>query len=146
MKKIVINRCFGGFSLSAKALKRYCDLQNKPCYFFTLSFANGYQPIEIGNEDKLFYAFSIKNPIHYTPKEWIELPKEEKEAFNNSHIYCREIKRDDPYLIKVVEELGEESFGLCAELKIVEIPDDVDWEISEYDGMEHISEKHRTWE
>ena len=27
----------------------------------------------------------------------------------------------------------------------VEIPDDVEWQIEEYDGTEHISEKHRTW-
>jgi len=30
-------------------------------------------------------------------------------------------------------------------LKIVEIPDDVDWEINEDDGSEWIAEKHRTW-
>ncbi len=30
-------------------------------------------------------------------------------------------------------------------MQIVEIPDDVDWEVMEYDGMEHIAEKHRTW-
>jgi hypothetical protein len=48
-------------------------------------------------------------------------------------------------LVKVVEDLGIESFGFAANLKIVEIPDDVDWEVMEYDGMEHIAEKHRTW-
>jgi hypothetical protein len=28
---------------------------------------------------------------------------------------------------------------------VVEIPDGTDYEISEYDGNEHIAEKHRTW-
>jgi hypothetical protein len=28
---------------------------------------------------------------------------------------------------------------------VVEIPDDVNWQVEEYDGMEHIAEKHRTW-
>jgi hypothetical protein len=32
-----------------------------------------------------------------------------------------------------------------AELEVVEIPDDVEWIIVDYDGMEHIAEKHRTW-
>ena len=32
--KIAINRCYGGFSLSANAVKRYLELQNKPCYFY----------------------------------------------------------------------------------------------------------------
>jgi len=30
-------------------------------------------------------------------------------------------------------------------LKIVDIPDGVEWEIEEYDGMEWVAEKHRTW-
>ncbi|MGZ8405861.1 MAG: hypothetical protein ACXW38_09290 [Nitrospira sp.] len=39
------------------------------------------------------------------------------------------IPRDDERLVRVVEELGEEANGHCAELKIVEIPDDVAWEM-----------------
>ena len=35
--------------------------------------------------------------------------------------------------------------GKHATLKIVKIPDGVEWEIEEYDGREWISEKHRTW-
>jgi len=27
----------------------------------------------------------------------------------------------------------------------VEVPDDVDWYVEEYDGLEHIAERHRTW-
>ena len=56
-----------------------------------------------------------------------------------------EIARDDPMLVQVVEEMGNKSFGQCAELKVVEIPDGVAWEIAEYDGNEHIAESHRTW-
>lgn len=60
--------------------------------------------------------------------------------------YLRRIDRDDPDLIEVVEELGvEEASGKLAELKIVEVPDDVDWEVKEYDGKEWVAEKHRTW-
>ena len=55
------------------------------------------------------------------------------------------IPRDDPILIQVVEELGEASWGSAAELKIVDIPDDVEWEIEDYDGQEWVSEVHRTW-
>lgn len=53
--------------------------------------------------------------------------------------------REDPVLIEIVRELGEAANGACAELKIVEIPYDVDYEIAEYDGVEHIAEKHRKW-
>ena len=53
--------------------------------------------------------------------------------------------RIDPILIQIVEEMGEEASGQYSNLKVVEIPDDVDWEIKDYDGVEWIAEKHRTW-
>jgi len=57
----------------------------------------------------------------------------------------REIQRDDPKLVRVVEALGKQANGLYSELKVIQIPDDVDWEIKEYDGNEYVAEKHRTW-
>ena len=55
------------------------------------------------------------------------------------------IARDDVYLVQVVEEMGEKSWGHYAELKIVEVPDEVDWVIEQYDGREWVAEVHRTW-
>ncbi len=57
----------------------------------------------------------------------------------------RDIPRDDPYLVKVVKELGMGANGAHSNLKIVEIPGDVDWLVQEYDGAEWVAEKHRTW-
>ena len=59
--------------------------------------------------------------------------------------YGREVARDDPYLVKVVKELGTTAGGPHANLKIVEIPGDVSWHIAEYDGVEWVAEDHRTW-
>jgi len=57
-----------------------------------------------------------------------------------------DVKRDDPMLIQVVEELGaSKASGKYASLKIVDIPDYVRWEIVEYDGSEHIAEEHQKW-
>ena len=56
-----------------------------------------------------------------------------------------DIPRDDSDLIDIVETMGEESFGNFASLRIVEIPDDVNWFIQEHDGREWIAERHRTW-
>ena len=56
-----------------------------------------------------------------------------------------DLERSDPILVQVVEELGEASFGDYSELRIVEVPDDIEYSIKEYDGLEHIAESHRTW-
>ena len=57
----------------------------------------------------------------------------------------REIERSDLALVRVVQELGEKSNGFCASLKLVDIPNNVEWQIEEYDGAEWVAEKHRTW-
>ena len=53
--------------------------------------------------------------------------------------------RVDKDLIEVIESLGNKADGFCANLKVVEIPDGIDWEIDEYDGLEKINEAHRSW-
>lgn len=85
--------------------------------------------------------------MHYSTKPLIKesTTTEDAEYEKNSYFWDRSIDRDDKALVQVVEEKGKEAFGKHAELKIVQIPDDVDWEISEYDGSEHIVEVHRTW-
>lgn len=59
--------------------------------------------------------------------------------------YYYDIPRDCPVLVSMVEEQGEAMNSNYSLLKIVEIPDDVIWYIAEYDGMEHVAERHRTW-
>jgi hypothetical protein len=60
-------------------------------------------------------------------------------------IYNWEIERNDPVLVQVVEELGEEADGDYGQLKVVDIPEDVQWDINDYDGKEWVAEVHRTW-
>lgn len=93
-KKVVINRCFGGFSLS-KAAYDYLGL------------------------DWDGYGFA----------------------------YREEECRTAPELVRCVEELGSSvASGELAQLKVVEIPYDVQWYIEEYDGVEWITELHRVWD
>ena len=54
--------------------------------------------------------------------------------------------RSNPALVKCVETLGNKASGELSSLKVVEIPDDVEWEIDEYDGVEWATEKHRNCE
>ena len=55
--------------------------------------------------------------------------------------YGEGINRDDPNLVAAVEALGPEATNL----RIIEVPAGIDWEIQEYDGSEWVAEKHRTW-
>lgn len=52
-----------------------------------------------------------------------------------------DIERNDPVLIQVVEELGTKANGPYANLHIVDIPDDLDWEIEDHMGIERIRQK-----
>lgn len=95
VRKLVINRCFGGFSLSDQAWAEWCRR-----------------------------------------KGWNS---------DDENLHDRMIERDCPILVEIVEEMGERANGDFADLKIVEIPADVFWELGEYDGQEWIAEQHRTW-
>jgi hypothetical protein len=53
--------------------------------------------------------------------------------------------RENPRLIEVVEVLGNKANGRSANLIVVEVPDDAEWYIDEYDGYETIREEHRIW-
>lgn len=90
--KVVINHCFGGFSLSEAAYK------------------------ELG------------------------IPWD-----GYGYLTGLDIPREDPRLVACVEKLGAKANGQHAQLSVVEIPDDVEWFIDDYDGNEIIHEQHRTW-
>ena len=100
--KIVINACFGGFSVSESVFK-----------------ALGVEYSGNGRLDN--YFFNIKS--------------------SNDEAY-----RSCERLIMATEVAGEGASGRHANLKIVEIPDGIDWYIHEYNGMESVHEAHRYWD
>lgn len=53
--------------------------------------------------------------------------------------------RNDPVLVSMVLGDPDRYNGSFAKLRVVEIPDDVDWEIVNHDGIEWVAEKHRKW-
>jgi hypothetical protein len=64
---------------------------------------------------------------------------------DGTSFHRQDVDRDDPHLVQVVETLGPDCGGWVSSLKVVEIPDDVKWQIEEYDGSEWVAECHRTW-
>lgn len=143
MKKIAINVCYGGFSLSPKAVKRLAELQGRECYFFENDL-----PVDFPENDLFWFAYdlpNLPNSVGYS-----ELSAENKQKWNEEYSkHCIDIRpnnREDPLLIQVIEELKEEANGgVAAKIKIVEIPDDIEYEINKYDGYEYVAEKHRKW-
>jgi hypothetical protein len=140
--KIVINTCFGGYGLSHEAVMRYFEIKGITVY--------PEKNNRFGWEHWTYWTTKPEDRLESKEGEaFYEMSIEERQAHNKMHseqtIYEREIARDDPALVQAVEELGAKANGQCAELKIVNIPDNVMWHIHEYDGMEHVAEDHRTW-
>lgn len=119
--KIAINKCFGGFGLSDAVHKKL---------------------IELGVP-------------HY--KNWDEIPKNDEpyvvdsdSPSNTFGSYYSNFRADDkrthPLLIQAIESVGiDKASGGLAKIKIVEIPDDIEYQIDDYDGVESIHEIHRSW-
>lgn len=107
--KIVINACFGGFSITKEVA--------------------GFMS-ERGNE-------RAKRELEESKDRW----------YGYGHVDGMDgvYSREDPDLVAAVEHFKEKSGGTCAKLKVVEIPDGIEYTIEEYDGLEHIAEAHRTW-
>ncbi len=144
--KIVINRCYGGFGLSTEAIKELIKLgcpgvkkMSVKEYYggsgIDKKWKDSYEKDLAASEDggdgylvRGFFGTIIKDGYTYA-----------FENHDNKYRNC-------PILIKVVQKLGQKKVsGQFAKLEIVEIPDNVKWEISEYDGFENVDEVHRSW-
>lgn len=132
--KVVINRCFGGFELSTIAVKEYLKRKGSECFVYVDGTKNRYERIDTDTQS-IFVTYSTKDLGKTTT--WEEL----KECA----FFPRYINRSDDDLIFVVENFAKEANGQCANLKVVEIPYGIEYEISEHDGLEEIQKKHRSW-
>ena len=109
------------------------------------------------NSDFGGFGLSDEAMREYALKKGMTLVEEKQNQFHFTSFYKGEIsennlfwesdiERNDSDLVEIVERLGEKAFGKFATLKVVNIPDDVEWRIMEYDGREWVAETHRTWE
>jgi hypothetical protein len=146
--KVVINRCFGGFSLSEAAyvkliewgipVRGYIEQKQNP--------ETGLYLPEPLNEGEVIFDRELADKESNDYKGYAEARSHGSRIFGRRYweVWSRS-ERDHPLIVRVVEELGADANGDCADLEIVEVPEDVNWYIEEYDGMEHVAEQHRTW-
>lgn len=125
--KVVINKCYGGFGISDEAYDWLIQNKNWKVTDF----------LEDGHGYKDRTADLVINDDY------------KKNRFRSKYYLIRDTDensfRTNPDLIEAVETLGKKAYGQFASLAIVEIPDNVEWEIGEYDGTEWIQELHRRW-
>ena len=90
---------------------------------------------------KQFGSFSISSKAI----EFIQKKVKTKEGKNAIGCYAFDNDRSNPLLVEAVLKLKDKANGLYSELKIVEIPNDIEWNIFATNGEETIREKHRFW-
>lgn len=143
--KIVLNKCYGGYSISSKAAiwcyeQGWKELATPIKEYFT----------EKERTDPVTERFSLAHAL----RNWDLYCKGElKSSFvttftldKTAVLDTRPKDRTHPILVKCIETLGKEANGSHADLKIIEIPDDVKgWHIEEYDGIESVHEDHTSW-
>jgi hypothetical protein len=143
--KVVLNKCYGGFGLSPLAIVHYLKLKGLPCFFYKQTkykYDGGVDLYEKSSfediKDEMFVPFTFTKDFGAAIKKW---PTKDE-----GYWYYGDLERSDPLLVQTIEEIGEkEASAKLAELKVIEIPDDVEWELDDYDGIESIHEVHRSW-
>jgi hypothetical protein len=139
MTKVVVNSCYGGFGINEAGMLRYAELKGITLYPEKNQFGS-----------MTYYTVPTEQRVQpLSSDEWLAATTEQRMANNDAYsaqtLHYSDIPRDDPVLVKVVEELGADAADQFAELRIAEVPDDVKWYIDEYDGQEWVAEVHRRW-
>lgn len=127
MTKIVINTG-QGFDLTHNAIMRYAELKGIKLTSYKYNYdTNMYEKCDDPNDlPDMFEGF-----ISYFVDTF------------SYYFSIYNIDRADPVLIQVVEELKDSEH---LELKIVDVPDDVKWEITEDEmGPEQVREISKIW-
>ena len=138
--KIVLNKCFGGFGLSHEAKMEIFKRKNIEVFPYINNFSydsddeyTRHTGQKLGSMDFIYY-FKKDPKIDKVTGIYSEIDRLYGIADDSS--FSSDSNRGDKDLVAVVEKLGSEASGPYASLKVVDIPDGAEWEISDYDGVE----------
>lgn len=133
--KVILNKCFGGFSPSHEAYELYAKKKGLKLFTYELT------------PDLDYKRADTKNGIFvtYTTKDYGDNPTRNDFDWKNDLLYLNGDNREDPVLIEVIEELGERASSYVSDLRVVDIPDGMDYVIDEYDGIETLHARVQEW-
>ena len=138
MKKVILNKCFGGFGVSKEAYELYAKKKGLKLFCYEYDIKNIVNTIyKYAREDNLLNCYFTKDF-----GDNVQITNEDYEKYN---LFLDEGHREDSTLIEVIEELGEKANGKYSQLEIVEIPDDLDYIIDYYDGIETLHQRVEKW-
>jgi hypothetical protein len=113
VRKVVINSCHGGFGLSHEGILAYLDKCGTPVWTEANAKFGGLIPFT-------YYLVPPEEQIKGDPDNWHDMTLAERQAHNTAYsrtvFHDRDLARDDPYLVQVVEELGGRANGRHAVL------------------------------
>jgi len=138
MKKIILNKCYGGFDVSDEAYRLYAKRKGLELFCYKPDFSQkSMKYIKIDTASNIFDFYVTKDLGESTTSKVI----------NDYHLMLEHGHRDDETLIDIVEELGEKASGPYGKLVVVEVPDDVaeDYIIDNYDGIETLHKRVQVW-
>ena len=129
--KVILNKCYGGFGLSDAAYQAYAKKRGLQLFTYDINCN------KVSSKDNFWVTYFTKDFGEHVDR-------------TNKDVYkyilrLNEDYRTDPILIEVIETLGEVANGFCSKLKIVDIPDGMEYVIDEYDGVETLHQKVREW-
>lgn len=139
MKKVILNKCYGGFDVSDEGYRLYAKKKGLELFAYESDYSK--RPITYTKVDlptrNIFVFYSTKDLGDVSTGD---------DVFKN-RLDLNEELREDETLLEVVEELGEKASGTFGKLVIVEIPDDVaeDYVIDNYDGIEVLHQRVKEW-
>ena len=145
MAKVILNKDYGGFLASYKAHQMYAKekygIDKIYIYKFGTEDINDENGCLIGHThcykrcddgQDVFNCYSMR-----------DLGEQVDKLDEDAKLCLDENYREDPILIKIVEELGCQASSPMSELKVIDIPDELigNYVIDNYDGIETLHQK-----
>ena len=136
--KVILNKCYGGFGVSQEAYELYAKKKGIELFAYKLEIVSGKPIYKKTNTGSSIFTITFTKDFG----DYIDLSND------NFSEYCLNLRnnhREDLVLIEVVEELGERANSPFSKLVVVDIPDGMEYEVDDYDGVETLHQKVKKW-